>query len=257
MPLDANCEGDCINVRVSINPLCIRYNEVDLPKSSPWPLSWTGRYATPFPLNTRFTLNLLSKRYRNITTFFTTPSPPTPQTRHGINPADKSPLPPVPLSTQSDVDAAVSYARTAFKSWSRTTTTERRTALLKFADLVASHRDAFEHMLVREQGKAISQARFELDLAIAVVRGIVGLELKEILKEDDSVRIFQRHVPLGVCVGIVPWNAPVVLACGKIAAASYAGNTMIIKPSPYTPYCDLKLGELGLRCFPAGRAAGS
>ena len=108
-------------------------------------------------------------------------------------------------------------------------------------------------MLVREQGKALSQAKFELDLAIALVRGIVGLELKEeVLKEDASVRVVQRHVPIGVCVGIVPWNAPVILACGKIAAAIYTGNVMIIKPSPYTPYCNLKLGELGIQCFPAG-----
>lgn len=59
-------------------------------------------------------------------------------------------------------------------------------------------------------------------------------------------------MPLGVSVGIVPWNFPIHLACGKIAPSLLTGNPIIVKPSPFTPYCDLKLGELGQRFFPPG-----
>jgi acyl-CoA reductase-like NAD-dependent aldehyde dehydrogenase len=57
---------------------------------------------------------------------------------------------------------------------------------------------------------------------------------------------------LGVVAGIVPWNFPIQLACGKIAPALITGNVIIIKPSPFTPYCDLKLVELAQQFFPPG-----
>jgi acyl-CoA reductase-like NAD-dependent aldehyde dehydrogenase len=78
------------------------------------------------------------------------------------------------------------------------------------------------------------------------------LELPEehIVKGDKE--IVTRYVPLGVSVGLIPWNYPVLLAVGKITPALISGNTMIIKPSPFTPACGLKLVELGQRFFPPG-----
>jgi acyl-CoA reductase-like NAD-dependent aldehyde dehydrogenase len=61
-----------------------------------------------------------------------------------------------------------------------------------------------------------------------------------------------RHVPLGVGVGIVPWNFPLTLGIGKLLPALLAGNTFIWKPSPYSPYTALKLAELGAKVFPPG-----
>lgn len=79
------------------------------------------------------------------------------------------------------------------------------------------------------------------------------MELEDkLLEEDDERKIIQRYTPLGVVCGIVPWNYPILLACGKIAPALNTGNTLIIKPSPYTPYCDLKLVEIGRKFFPPG-----
>lgn len=72
------------------------------------------------------------------------------------------------------------------------------------------------------------------------------------MAEDDDKMTVVRYLPLGVVVGIVPWNFPIHLACGKIAPALVTGNTIIIKPSPYTPYCNLKLGELAQNFFPPG-----
>lgn len=61
-----------------------------------------------------------------------------------------------------------------------------------------------------------------------------------------------RYVPLGVGVGIVPWNFPLALGIGKLLPALLAGNTFIWKSSPYTPYSALKLAEVGAKVFPPG-----
>lgn len=85
------------------------------------------------------------------------------------------------------------------------------------------------------------------------MRALSDLELKEeVIEEDNEKEVIVRYTPLGVVVGIVPWNFPVQLACGKIAPSLLAGNPIIIKPSPFTPYCDLKLGEIGQNFFPPG-----
>lgn len=85
------------------------------------------------------------------------------------------------------------------------------------------------------------------------LKAIANLELPdELLKDNDSVAVVVRYVPTGVTVGIVPWNFPILLSCAKIAPALITGNTIIIKPSPYTPYCALKIVELAQRFFPPG-----
>lgn len=92
----------------------------------------------------------------------------------------------------------------------------------------------------------------ELDFALSWLRQIAKLELPTQKIEEEKRTIVVRYTPLGVAVGIVPWNYPVLLACGKIAPAMVTGNSIVIKPSPFTPYCDLKLCELGQRFFPPG-----
>jgi acyl-CoA reductase-like NAD-dependent aldehyde dehydrogenase len=70
--------------------------------------------------------------------------------------------------------------------------------------------------------------------------------------EDDETKVVRRYTPIGVSVGIVPWNYPLSLALGKVGPATLAGNPMILKPSPFTPYCGLKLGEIAQKHFPPG-----
>jgi acyl-CoA reductase-like NAD-dependent aldehyde dehydrogenase len=73
-----------------------------------------------------------------------------------------------------------------------------------------------------------------------------------VVEEGTDRRVETRRVPLGVVGGITPWNFPILLAIWKIAPALVAGNTMVLKPSPYTPLCTLKLGELLRDILPAG-----
>lgn len=72
------------------------------------------------------------------------------------------------------------------------------------------------------------------------------------IKEDENRKIVCRYTPLGVSVGIIPWNYPFALACAKLGPAVLAGNPMIMKPSPFTPYTCLKLSELAQDFFPPG-----
>jgi acyl-CoA reductase-like NAD-dependent aldehyde dehydrogenase len=74
----------------------------------------------------------------------------------------------------------------------------------------------------------------------------------EVLEENEQRRIELQFVPLGVAGIITPWNAPINLAAGPLVSALYTGNTVILKPSPYTPLCTLKLGELAGAHFPRG-----
>lgn len=86
-----------------------------------------------------------------------------------------------------------------------------------------------------------------------MIRDTPNLQLSEEVVEDTEERSATvRYIPIGVTCGLVPWNYPLLLAWGKIAPAVYTGNTIIVKPSPDTPYCGLKLVELAMQFFPPG-----
>lgn len=177
----------------------------------------------------------------------------TARTRHSINPANRQPNPEVPVSTQEDLDKAVDCAREAFKKWSKTSVEERQAAIQAFGRAVDDHKDDFAKLLTMEQGKPLAQSYHEIGMATEWLQKIPTMKIPEdILEETEDRQIIQRYVPLGVACAIVPWNYPILLAVGKIAPAVYTGNAIIVKPSPYTPYCDLKLGELATRFFPPG-----
>ncbi|SPO06539.1 probable NAD-dependent aldehyde dehydrogenases [Cephalotrichum gorgonifer] len=177
----------------------------------------------------------------------------TTTTRHAINPSTGEALPEVPVSTKDDVDVAVAHARTAFKTWSKVPFAERARLLLAFANAIEENREQLERLLVLEQGKPLGLAKMEFDMGIQWLRTFATMEVKDEVLDDNEDRIItQTFPPLGVCCGIVPWNWPVLLGLGKIGPALITGNTIIIKPSPFTPYCDLKLGEIGMKIFPEG-----
>ena len=174
-------------------------------------------------------------------------------TRHGINPATKKPMPEVPVATQQDLDDAVRAARQAFKTWKDTTYEERAKKLNDFANAFMGEKEGFAKLLTQEQGKPIPAAQGEVDAGWYWLTEIAKMELKDEKVEDTPEReVFVRYTPLGVCGAIVPWNFPIHLALGKIAPAVISGNTIIIKPSPFTPYCALKIVELAQQFFPPG-----
>ncbi|KAH8686266.1 4-trimethylaminobutyraldehyde dehydrogenase [Ilyonectria robusta] len=169
-------------------------------------------------------------------------------TRHGINPATLEALPPVPNSTPKDVDAAIAAAKKAAAGWADTPLAERQQAVSKYADALAANAEAFAKMLVLEQGKPLAVATAEINITVGLLKGVTELPFPEQVVDDNPERrVVTRYVPLGVAVGIVPWNSSF-----KLGPALVAGNAMILKPSPFTPYCGLKLAELGRGIFPPG-----
>ncbi|QSZ31221.1 hypothetical protein DSL72_000784 [Monilinia vaccinii-corymbosi] len=177
----------------------------------------------------------------------------TAQTRHSVNPTTGEPNPPVPLSTITELDEAVAAAKKAQKAWSRTSITERRAIFHAFADALESFKSEFVNLLIAEQGKANFLAQDEFARSLATVRQTTELELtEEVVDETDTMIASVRYVPIGVSCGLVPWNYPILLTVGKLAPALWAGNAIIIKPSPDAPYCALKIVELGNKFFPPG-----
>ncbi|KAJ4308947.1 hypothetical protein N0V84_011782 [Fusarium piperis] len=180
-------------------------------------------------------------------------STPTSKTRHGINPATLEAKPEVPVATQENLDKAAEAGKRAFKKWSKVPAEERRKAVLAWADAIDAAKDEFRDLLISEQGKPIPQAQGEADAAVAWIRGMAGIDLPEdVIEDSESRTIVTRYTPLGVVAAIIPWNFPLMLATAKIAPALLTGNVIIVKPSPFTPYCGLKLVELAQQFFPAG-----
>ena len=169
------------------------------------------------------------------------------------NPATRSVFAQVPDASKAQLDDTVSAARRAFTLWSKTSAEERQTALEAYADLIEENAEGLMALLTREQGKPKSGAEWEVFGSVAWLRAVASQRLPdEILEDTDERRVVTRMTPVGVVGAIVPWNFPILLAIWKIAPALMAGCTIILKPSPYTPLCDLKIVELAQQAFPAG-----
>jgi acyl-CoA reductase-like NAD-dependent aldehyde dehydrogenase len=170
-----------------------------------------------------------------------------------INPATGRAFAQSPDASRAQFEAAVAAARRAYASWSRTSFEERRDRLNRFADAIEQRVEPLARILTLEQGKPLAKARIEITRAVGIIRHLVTIAIEpEILRDDATGRVELRHKPLGVVGGIAPWNVPIVLAAPKITSALYTGNTMVLKPSPYTPLTTLMIGEIAREFFPAG-----
>ncbi|KAM5341357.1 hypothetical protein ACJ41O_014388 [Fusarium nematophilum] len=177
----------------------------------------------------------------------------TERTRHGVNPSTLEPLPPIPLSGPDEVNAAVDAARRGLAVWASVPLAKRQQAVIKFADAIAGQAEGFAALLSREQGKPVSAGLLETRTSAETLKALAQLPFgDEVLEDSDERHVLLRYVPIGVSVGIVPWNFPIGLAIFKLGPSLITGNSIIIKPSPFTPYCGLKLAELAQSFFPPG-----
>lgn len=170
-----------------------------------------------------------------------------------INPATEEVLAICPRGSERQLNEAVAAARSAFKSWSRTSVAERREKILLLADAIEKRRDELARLLTQEQGKPLAEALAEISYTLAFFRHLASLELADKLLEDvPGRRVEMRRKPLGVVGCIIPWNYPVLIIGFKVPLALLAGNAIVIKPAPTTPLTTLKIGELCAEIFPAG-----
>ncbi len=177
----------------------------------------------------------------------------TPDTLEVTNPASKESIARVPNATKELLESAVGAARAAFPAWSRRPLVERQHMLTQIAEAMERHAEQFMALLTREQGKPRAGAEWEVLGSATWFREIAKQSLDdEILEDTDQRRVITRFSPLGVVGAITPWNFPILLAVWKIAPALLTGNTIVVKPSPFTPLCTLKLGELCNSILPPG-----
>jgi aldehyde dehydrogenase (NAD+) len=170
-----------------------------------------------------------------------------------VNPATEAVIASVPDATREDLDTAIAAARAAFPDWAATPIEERKAKLLALGQAVMAQADPLMRLLTSEQGKPHSEAQGEVLGAGYWLMGAAGLDLPVTVNEDSDDRYSEtRHVPLGVVGAIAPWNFPMILAMFKVGPALLAGNTMVLKPSPFTPLTTLKFAEIARDILPAG-----
>ena len=157
-----------------------------------------------------------------------------------------------PDCTPEQLDRAVTAAAAAQREW-RTDEDGRRKAMLAFADAISAASAELTAALSRETGKPLPVAGAEPAICATWLQYYASMPIpRELLADDDSVRIELAQRPLGVVAAITPWNFPLGLAMWKIAPALLAGNTVVLKPSPFTPLASLLLGEISQTVLPAG-----
>ena len=171
-----------------------------------------------------------------------------------INPATGQAIAEVTAADSDQADRAMESARQAFSQWREMPTLARGALLLKLADTLAEHREALAQLESLCSGKTITLARMlELDQSVAFLRYFAGwagkvtgetLDVSLPSMAGEKYTAFTRRQPLGVVVGIVPWNFSIMIAIWKLAAALVCGCTIVLKPSEYTPLTLLRVAEL-------------
>ena len=174
-----------------------------------------------------------------------------------LNPATGAEICQVNEASIAQIEAAVSAAAAAFKTYKKTTPRDRATMLLKLADAIEANAVTFAELESQNCGKPYLAALNDEIPAVAdvfrffagAVRNMTGSLAGEYLPGHTSMI---RRDPLGVVASIAPWNYPLMMAAWKLGPALAAGNTVVIKPSEMTPLTTLKLGELIADIFSAG-----
>jgi acyl-CoA reductase-like NAD-dependent aldehyde dehydrogenase len=177
---------------------------------------------------------------------------PTGETFGVRNPATGEVFAQAPECDRAQLDAAFDAASKAGRDW-KSDEAARRAALLKVADVLLASAAEIAPVLTAEQGKPLADANIEVFAAAIWCQYFANLEIPPHVIQDDAqayVEVVRR--PLGVVAAITPWNFPLTLAFWKIAPALLAGNTMVLKPSPFTPLSSLKVGELLRDVLPPG-----
>jgi acyl-CoA reductase-like NAD-dependent aldehyde dehydrogenase len=170
-----------------------------------------------------------------------------------INPATGAAFATAPVARAQELDAAVAAARAAQPGWNALGIGRRRDALISLSKAIVENADAFTRLFVTEQGRPAAMARREIIRGAGWLDEVAQQDLPiEIVEDGPARRVEVHHEPLGVVAAIVPWNFPFLLAIWKIAPALLVGNTLVLKPSPFTPLCALKLGELARGILPPG-----
>ena len=162
----------------------------------------------------------------------------------------------VPQSTQADVDAVVAGAKAAFAEWQRVPLRERTQILYRFRELLLEHLEELAHLDSAECGKTVAEARAGVLKGVEIVEFAASLQNMDdgaTMEVSRGVTCETRREPLGVVVGITPFNFPAMVPMWMYPIAVTVGNAFILKPSEKVPFTANRMGQLMLDAgFPPG-----
>ena len=164
------------------------------------------------------------------------------------NPATGAVVSYVPFCSDSDIDAVVRAAKAAFPAWRKTPSLRRARILMRYRELIEAHRDQLARLVSEEHGKTLVDAAGEVQRGLEVVEFAMGIP--HLMKGEHSVEVgtdvdtHSTREPVGVCVGITPFNFPAMVPMWMYPVAIACGNTFVLKPSEKVPTTAVRLAEL-------------
>lgn len=169
-----------------------------------------------------------------------------------INPANQQVIAAVSSASIEQLEQTVHAAKHAFISWQHTDEQSISHAFLQIADAVSQQKDEISKLITQEQGKPLFLAQVEVDLTIGWIRYVAGLEIPVEHCEENGKHINVYNRPLGVVASVTPWNWPFMIAAWHIFPALKTKNTLVNKPSEFTPLSTIKLVEIINQHLPKG-----
>lgn len=164
------------------------------------------------------------------------------------NPANNEVIAQAPCATDAEMERAIASAAEAFKSWKEVPVSERARLMMRYQALLKEHHDELAEILSQETGKTFADAKGDVWRGIEVVEQAInmpalmmGETVENVARSIDTSSFIQ---PLGVCVGITPFNFPAMIPLWMFPMAIAAGNTFILKPSEQDPMTPIRLAEL-------------
>ena len=173
------------------------------------------------------------------------------------NPATEEIIAQCPAATEENLNAAVNAAREAFPAWSKTSDDQRKEKVNALADIISNNMNELAQLITQEQGRPLNGIGFgsfaEVGGSEYWTRCTAELTLPiEIAEETDTHRAEIHRKPLGVVGSITPWNFPLLIAIWHVIPAIRSGNTVVLKPSSFTPLVALRFVELAQEVLPPG-----
>lgn len=170
-----------------------------------------------------------------------------------LNPATEQSLVEIKSSSVEQVNQAIEAAKIAFKTWQHTSDENINASFAKIAQDIRAEAAEIAELITLEQGKPLGLAQFEVEAGASWIEYISSLEVPVETVPDPSgkiIKVYNR--PLGVIASITPWNWPFMIAIWHLFPALKTKNTIVNKPSEYTPLSTIKLVEIINRHLPKG-----
>ncbi|MGB3620747.1 CoA-acylating methylmalonate-semialdehyde dehydrogenase [Ketobacter sp. MCCC 1A13808] len=166
------------------------------------------------------------------------------------DPATQKVIAKVPCTTAEEMRQAIDSAKNAFKTWRNIPVPARARIMLAYQGLLKKHHDELAEILAKETGKTFEDAKGDVWRGIEVVEhaaNVPSLMMGETVENvATSIDTYSYMQPLGVCVGITPFNFPAMIPLWMFPLAIACGNTFILKPSEQDPMTPMRLAELFL-----------